>query len=92
MAATTKNDRVDLRIPSDQKRLIERAAAMRGQTVSDFIRGAAVEGARSALQGMDVTVLSARDRDRFLAILDEADAQPNAALQRAAEHYRTAVG
>lgn len=91
MSASAKSERVDLRIPPDQKRLLEQAAALRGQSLSDFIRSTAIEGARAVVRRADVTILSTRDRDRFLAILDD-DAPPNAALRRAARHYKAAVG
>ncbi len=89
--AATKEGRVDLRIDADQKRIIERAAALRGQSVSEFIRAAAVEGAQAAVRHAEVTTLvSARDRERFLAILD-ADDEPAPALARAAARHRRSV-
>lgn len=43
---------------------------------------------KPAVEHRDVTRLSDRDRDRFLALLDDADATPNAALVEAAAGYK----
>lgn len=40
----------------------------------------------------EVTELTNRDRDIFLAMLDAADAEPTEAMRRAAERYKTSVG
>jgi len=40
------------------------------------------------IQEHDVTQLSNRDRDRFVALLDDADAEPNRALKAAANRYK----
>ncbi len=39
-----------------------------------------------------VTYLSDRDRDRFMALLNDATAGPNASLTKAAESYRASLG
>lgn len=90
--ATTKNSRVDLRIPTDLKEIIEQAAALVGQSVSAFMLGLAVPRAREIIREADTLTLTARDRDRFMAAIDDVDAEPNAALRQAAERYKAAIG
>jgi len=92
MATTAKNDaRLDFRLPSDLKRVIEEAAAQLGQSVSDFAVSALVRTARNVIQEGNVTDLSRRDRDVFVALLNNADANPAEALTRAAKRYRRQV-
>jgi uncharacterized protein (DUF1778 family) len=92
MAATSRKERVDLRISADQKQLIERAATLSGQTLSSFILGTTVERAREIVRESAVINLSNRDRDRFLKALDDASARPSAALRRAAKRHKAMLG
>ena len=78
--------RIDFRVDRQSKALIEKAAALRGQTLSDFAKMALVRKARHVLRQHQQTVLSDRDRAIFLAMLD-ADAKPNAALRKAVKAY-----
>jgi uncharacterized protein (DUF1778 family) len=93
MATVTRNDaRIDFRLPAPLKEDIERAAAYLGQSLSDFAVGVLSQSAREVIHRQDVTELSNRDRDIFLAMLDDDDARPNAALRKAAERYERQVG
>jgi len=93
MASGTKNDsRLNFRLPAELKALIERAAAEQGQSVSDFSIGTLVQAARTVIQQHHVTELSNRDRDRFIALLDDAKARPNKALADAARRYKKTLG
>jgi uncharacterized protein (DUF1778 family) len=71
--------------------LIEEAAAFLGQSVSDFAVSTLVQQARSVIEQRDVPALSDRDRDRFIALLDDTDVRPSAALVRAAKRYKKHV-
>jgi len=85
----SKNDaRLNFRLPAELKETIEQAAAHLGQTVSDFAVSTLVQTARHVIQEHDVTRLSNRDRDRFVTLLDDADAEPNRALKAAANRYK----
>src|SRR5215216_1584692 len=83
MSATARpdHDRLNFRIGREQKGLIERAAAMSGQSVSDFAISSMLRAAQETLQAAATTRLTLRDRDLFLRMLDK-DAEPNAALKR----------
>jgi uncharacterized protein (DUF1778 family) len=85
MSTVPQDDRIDLRLPAEQKQLIEQAAEWLGQPVSSFILSLAIPKAVEVLHDRDVTILSIEERDRFLALLDQTDPEPNAAMRRAAE-------
>jgi uncharacterized protein (DUF1778 family) len=92
-SAATRNDaRLNFRLSSELKREIEEAADQLGQSVTDFAVSTLVRTARIVAQEQFVTQLSNRDRDRFTALLDDADAQPNDALQAAARTYNQQMG
>jgi uncharacterized protein (DUF1778 family) len=92
MATGARDARLNFRLPSDLKEVIEEAAASLGQSVSDFAVSTLVQQARSVIEQRNVTVLSDRDRDRFSDLLDEAEARPNAALTKAAKRYKKQLG
>ena len=83
----TLNARLDVRLPGQLKNLIQEAAELSGQTMSDFVVSTLSTTARRILHQERLTVLSDRDRDIFLKMLD-ADAKPNQALRRAAKWYK----
>jgi len=80
--------RLDVRLPGPLKSLIQEAAELSGQTMSDFVISTLSETARRVVHRERLTMLSDRDRDIFLKMLD-ADAKPNQALRRAARRYKT---
>lgn len=89
MAAGSEHDaRLNFRLPAELKETIEEAAAQLGQTVSDFAIATLVVTARQVLQEHQVTRLSQRDRNAFVALLDDADTQPNKTLRGAAKRYK----
>ena len=86
---TGKNDaRLNFRLPTEIKETIEEAAAHLGQTVSDFAVSTLAQTARRVIQDHNITRLSLQDRDRFAALLDDTDVEPNTALIRAAKRYK----
>jgi uncharacterized protein (DUF1778 family) len=80
--------RLNVRLPDDSKAVIEAAAAVLGQTVSDYAVSTLVRNSREVIEQESVTVLSNRDRDRFIAAMDDLDAKPNKALAAAAKRYK----
>lgn len=83
-----KAARLNIRLAAELKKLIEDAALYEGQTVSDFAIATLVRAAHEVIHRHTVTVLSNRDRDRFLALLDDANLQPNQALINAFKKHR----
>jgi len=90
--ANPKCARIDFRLPADIKDIIEKAAAVQGQSVSAFLLGAAVPRAREVLRDSEFLTLTGSDRELFLGALDDVDAGPNDALRRAAERSKAAIG
>ncbi|HBN74906.1 MAG TPA: hypothetical protein DD473_03600 [Planctomycetaceae bacterium] len=92
MTTTKKKSdaRINVRLSSDLKHTIEEAAAALGQTVSEFTVSTVLREARNVLQNAQVTRLSNRDRDTFLAALQESNA-PNDALKAAARSYKKRI-
>jgi uncharacterized protein (DUF1778 family) len=86
-ASSNASARLGFRLQSEQKSLIERAASIHGQTVTQFAISALLRAAHESIQDAGATELSPRDREVFLEMLD-ADGKPNAVLERAALRYR----
>lgn len=86
MTANTRNVRLDVRIQAEHKHLIEEAAELLGQTVSSFTVATLVREAQEVTRRFGQLRLSNRDRDRFLAALDNPPA-PNERLRKAAQRH-----
>jgi uncharacterized protein (DUF1778 family) len=82
---------MDFRLNSQHKKLIEKAAALNGQTLSDFATATLLDRARQVLQAENYRVLSERDARRFLELLG-TDLEPNEALRKAAQRYKKRDG
>ncbi len=89
MSTDARSDaRLNFRLPNELKQFIEQAAGHLGQTVSEFAVSTLVRTAHEVIEQHDRTELSHRDRDIFLSMLEDADAEPNEALAAAAEKYK----
>lgn len=91
MPKARSDARINFRLSNELKQTIEVAAAEMGQSVSDFAVSTLVRTARKILQEQQVTRLSDRDRQHFLAMLDGEASKPNDALIAAAKRYRKQV-
>lgn len=81
------DERIDLRLSRDAKELIEHAAAIESISVSAFVVGNAMHGAKQVVAGHDRWVLSRRGSAAFVdALLNPPE--PNDALKMAAEDYK----
>lgn len=92
MATSNSDARINFRLSSDLKKTIEDAAAEMGQSVSDFAISTLAQTARKILHDQQVTRLSERDRQLFVALLDDEASKPNDALVKAARRYKKQVG
>lgn len=79
--ATQKRDTLNLRIRSDDRGLIDRAAALTGKTRTDFVLDAARQAAENALLDRTLMVVDEEAYSAFLARLDEPP-RPNTRLTR----------
>ncbi len=81
-------DRIDARLPAETKQVIERAAAITGVTLSDFVISKAYEAAVAVVREHDTWVLNRRDSKAFVdALLNPPE--PNAAPRAAAARYKS---
>ena len=82
-----KSQRLMARISADQKRLLQRAADIRGQTLTEFVVSAAQEAATRAVVDHEVIELSLRDSRAFAEGM--IDPPPiGASLRAAARRYK----
>ena len=89
-APSSKRERLEARITPEQKELLQRAAALEGASLSDFVVRSAQRAAEQTIRDHAVLTLSARESQTFVEALLEPSA-PNTALRDAVEHYRQAV-
>lgn len=80
-APAGRRDTLNLRIKSDDRGLIDRAAALTGKTKTDFVIDAARRAAEDALLDRTLFLATPDAFDSFRARLDEPP-RPNARLQR----------
>lgn len=88
---TRKGQRLEARITPDQKRLIERAAELRGTTVTEFVVASAQQAAADTIKDFEVLTLRDQARKVFVhAILNPPP--PSEAARAAARRYKTQLG
>jgi uncharacterized protein (DUF1778 family) len=68
-ATQNKNERINLRMKSSSKRLIERAASFEGKTVSHFIMTSALEQAEKTVQKHERMTLNSKNSKIFFEAL-----------------------
>lgn len=86
-----KQERLEARIAPDQKRLIERAAELRGTTVTDFVVLSAQQEAARTIKDFESLSLAQDARRVFVAAVLNPP-PPNEALRAAARRYRKRMG
>ena len=71
MTTTNKHrkETINLRLHSEDKSVIERAANLEGKTVSSFIISSALAGAKKIIQGHEPITLNAKESKAFLNAL-----------------------
>ncbi len=82
--------RLEARVSLEQKALFERAAALQGQSLTDFVVQSAQAAAEEVIRNREVITLSARDT----AVLVEAllnPPPPNEALRAALQRHSDLV-
>jgi uncharacterized protein (DUF1778 family) len=82
-----KKERIELRVASSAKLVIQRAMAVSGLTAGDL----AYEGARRVLADHERMVLAGADRDAFLAAV-LSPPEPTAKLVAALKRHREVFG
>jgi uncharacterized protein (DUF1778 family) len=87
----TRAERLEARITAEQKSLIERAAALQGRTVTDFVLTSVQDAARRAIEEHNQLALSVRDSEAFVdALLNPKPV--NDRLRDTVRRYRERAG
>lgn len=81
-----KTERLDFRLTTSNRKLIERAALLLGQPLTAFAVQALVRQAEQVIEQDTQRKLSARDWETFVKIIGSKK-QPNAALVKAAKRF-----
>jgi uncharacterized protein (DUF1778 family) len=84
--AAPKQARIEARISPKQKRLFERAAAIEGVTLTDFVISRMQRAPTSAVEEYTMIELSERNQRTFVEALMNPP-EPNEALREAAKEY-----
>jgi uncharacterized protein (DUF1778 family) len=62
-------ERLEARVTAEQKSLVERAAALQGRSVTDFVLTSVQDAARRAIEEHSQLALSVRDSEAFVDAL-----------------------
>jgi uncharacterized protein (DUF1778 family) len=89
-ADSRRTERLEARIPAELKDVFVRAAALRGQSLTDFIVSTVAEAAQQVLRDQDILDLTRRDQIAFAEALAHPPA-PSAKLRSAARSYKKRV-
>jgi uncharacterized protein (DUF1778 family) len=90
MATAVRTQRTEARLLPDQKKRIERAARIKGVSISDFIVQTADEAATRTIQQHETWTLTDEDRDCFIdAIMNPSE--PGPGLKAAWKRYKENV-
>lgn len=76
----TKSSRIEIRTNPEIKQLIEKAASIKGETISAYILGQSISSARKDIEQMESITVGNKDRDMFYSLLTNPPA-PNKALK-----------
>src|SRR5919109_1393467 len=85
-----RRERLEARVSPEQKTLLERAAALEGRSLTDFVVSSAQAAAMETIQRHEVIALTARDSLAFTQALMYPPA-PNEQLRAAARRHRDLV-
>jgi len=66
----TKNNRIELRVTSEQKRLLEQASSLKGVSLTAYTLSHILEIAKQDINNQEKLILSNRDRDLLLSTLE----------------------
>ncbi len=87
----SRTARLEARVTTDQKTLLQHAAALSGRTLSEFVVASAQEAAAKVIQEQETIRLTRKEQIAFVtALLDPSTS--SARLRKAATKYRQQVG
>ena len=82
-----RDERLEARVTSEQKRIIARAAALRGSSVTEFVVASAQQAAAEVIKDSELLALGGRASDAFVRALLNPPS-PNKAARAAARRYK----
>ena len=85
-----RRERLEARVSPEQKNLLERAAALEGRTLTDFVVSSAQAAALATIARHEVITLTAHDSQVFAQTLMQPPA-PNECLRAAARRHREII-
>lgn len=88
---SAKNSRIDLRVTPEQKELLEKAASLRGISLSAYTLFHLLPVAQQEVEAHEKLILSDRDRDLFLSALENPP-ELRGNLKTAIKKYRDKYG
>ena len=91
MKAPSRPERLEARVTPEQKRLIERAAQLRGTSLTDFVVAKLQEAATATIRDYEILNLRDESRELFVNMLLNPP-EPNEAAKRAAAQYKDRMG
>ena len=86
-----KSDRINFRTSSERKQLILEAAALRGQSASEFAESALFEKALEVVRDTQVLMLTNQDSLLLERLLQRDPERPNPALEAATREFGPAL-
>lgn len=87
---SSKSGNIHFRVSSDAKEIIDKAVIASGQSLTEFATRSLLNSATELLEREYSTVLSNRDRDRLLKMLD-AYTKPSKGLREAAKIHKKLI-
>lgn len=89
--ASAEDIRIDLRVTEEQKDLLERAASLKGISLSAYTLSHLLPVAKQDIDTYERLVLSNRDRDLFLSVMENPP-ELKGKLKAAIDEYREKYG
>lgn len=86
-----KHSRIDLRVTQEQKELLEKAASLRGISLSAYTLLHLLPVAKQDIDTQERLILSDRDRDLFMSIMENPP-ELQGHLKTAIKKYRDKYG
>lgn len=86
-----RRERLEARVTVDLKDLIQRAASLRGMSITEFVVSSAELEARKVVREHEVIKLNARESKALIELLENPP-EPGERLVAAVKEYRKSVG
>ncbi len=78
---STKSSRIEIRTNPETKLIIEKAAAINGETISSYILSLSLSSAKKDIEQGETLILGNKDRDKFFSLVIDPP-EPNEALKK----------